>query len=691
MMRDLIPYPFPALIRRMFRELAQDEAVFDLPASKFFLGDPERDLSVRFHGHRASSPIGPAAGPQTQLAQNLVLSWLGGCRIHELKTVQVLDELVIPRPCIDMRTVGLNAEWSQELKLPESLDEYVKGAMLIEMLRSSDAVELEPGFDDVIYDMSVGYDLTGIRSESVEAFLGGMRDATAIVDRLRREIPAGFAPLRDLDYRTALADTLTLSTFHGCPPQEIESIIDHLLHQGIHCVIKFNPTLLGPEETRRLLHEVMGYTDLEVPDTAFANDTRWDQAVAMVERLRATADDLGLGLGVKFSNTLIVRNTGGFLAPDESEVYLSGAPLHVLAMNLVGRWRERFGDSLPISFAAGIDRANVADAVSMGLTPITVCSDLLKPQGYARAEGYHRELVRRMDAVGADSIDRFVLKAHGMAAAALEKAGLGPDDSRHADVLRALDEGGDPRVAAGEALFGRWVSEARLLNTRHVVEAVTANPRYTSERNSRPPKKIGSRLELFDCISCDKCIPVCPNDANFLFVPVQEEIPVVKLYKQGTHWEWRQEDVIALSEKHQIANFADFCNECGNCDVFCPEDGGPYVLKPRFFGSEEAWRADSGDGFHVERVPGEDRVLGRFNGTEYHLRVAKGWHTFTRGEDLLITFKDYDPQGTVEGAAPEEVVDLTWCHIMDCVRQGVLRDDRVNYVNTLAVTATEDE
>ena len=119
---------------------------------------------MTFHGHRASTPLGPAAGPQSQMAQNLVLSWLAGCRIMELKTVQILDELEIPRPCIDMQTVGYNVEWSQELKLEESLEEYVKGSMLIEMLRASGVVPMAGGFDDVVYDMSVGYDLAGIKT-----------------------------------------------------------------------------------------------------------------------------------------------------------------------------------------------------------------------------------------------------------------------------------------------------------------------------------------------------------------------------------------------------------------------------------------------------------------------------------------------------------------------------------------------
>ena len=114
-MAHLVPVPFPVLVRRMLRELDEREAIFDLPARRFVLGQNGRNLSVRFHGRTAGTPFGPAAGPNTQLAQNIVLSWLAGGRIVELKTVQINDRLTIPRPCIDMQTVGYNVEWSQEL------------------------------------------------------------------------------------------------------------------------------------------------------------------------------------------------------------------------------------------------------------------------------------------------------------------------------------------------------------------------------------------------------------------------------------------------------------------------------------------------------------------------------------------------------------------------------------------------
>ena len=74
------------------------------------------------------------------MAQNVVLSWLAGSRILELKTVQINDRLTIPRPCIDATNVGYNVEWSQELRLAESLREYVAGSMLVDMLRAESGV-----------------------------------------------------------------------------------------------------------------------------------------------------------------------------------------------------------------------------------------------------------------------------------------------------------------------------------------------------------------------------------------------------------------------------------------------------------------------------------------------------------------------------------------------------------------------
>jgi putative selenate reductase len=156
------------------------------------------------------------------MAQNLLLSYAAGGRVMELKTVQVNDRLVIGRPCIDANNVGYNIEWSQELLVDQSLREYVAGSMLIEMFRHGHNL-LGDG-TQVIYDMSIGYDLAGIRGEKVQRFIDSMRDASKIVDDLRSRIPRQFTAARQLDYPASLSQSVTLSTFHGCPANEIERI-----------------------------------------------------------------------------------------------------------------------------------------------------------------------------------------------------------------------------------------------------------------------------------------------------------------------------------------------------------------------------------------------------------------------------------------------------------------------------------
>ena len=101
-------------------------------------------MSVPHAGTRAANPIGPAAGPHTQLAQNIALGWLAGARIFELKTIQANDRLSLSRPCIDMATIGYNTEWSQELPLDASLREYVKASMIVEILGPGDVRRAGP-------------------------------------------------------------------------------------------------------------------------------------------------------------------------------------------------------------------------------------------------------------------------------------------------------------------------------------------------------------------------------------------------------------------------------------------------------------------------------------------------------------------------------------------------------------------
>src|SRR2546430_8438192 len=298
-MADLRPVGLATLAARAFEELERNGSIFDLPRRSFVL-EPGHHVAV--HGRRVGAPLGPAAGPHTQLAQNIVSSWLAGGRVVELKTVQVLDRVKIARPCIDARTVGYNVEWSQELSLEQSRAEYAKASMLIELLAHRFGVE-----PAVLFDVSVGYDFAGIASERVVGFLRGMIDARSTIDSLRDQLPRRF---RDFDFTTNIANSVTLSTFHGCPPDEIERIADFLMAElGLDLAIKLNPTLLGETAVNGILHDRLGYADVIVPATAFGNDPAFDA----IPRIQRRAEEVGRGFAVNLTNTLVVENRRGTL------------------------------------------------------------------------------------------------------------------------------------------------------------------------------------------------------------------------------------------------------------------------------------------------------------------------------------------------------------------------------------------
>ncbi len=680
---ELAPYPFGALVRRMFRELDARRSIFDLPLRRAVLGVDGRDVSVWLHGRRAATPFGPAAGPHSQLAQNIVLSWLAGGRVIELKTVQVRDDLTIPRPCIDMATVGYNVEWSQELRVEQSLEEYVKALVLIRLLVESGRLPLATDFDDTVMDLSVGYDLAGLQSPKIEAFLHGIGDIRSRSERLRRDIPADWAPLRDVPLPERLTGSVTLSTFHGCPPGEIAAMALHLMRaHGLHVVVKLNPTLLGPRETRVLLHDVLGYRDLRVPDHAFTDDTSWDQMLALADTLTREARSQGLGFGLKLTNTLIVENHRSFFPAGTREMYLSGPPLHVLAIELLRRVRRALGPELPLSFSAGVDATNFPDVVALGLVPVTVCTDFLKPGGYGRGLAYFHRLGERMDASGVSSLGDFVIKAFGHGAAALAAVSLEPDERRAAEA--ALLAGTPLRAGVGDVQYRQWQRHAAALNIETYADRVVADARYHAASHAKTPRKIGRHLHLFDCLTCDKCVPVCPNDAVFTFVVPRTEWIRVKLTQDDAGWRREEDGVLRIAEKHQIGIYADFCNDCGNCDVFCPEDGGPQWCKPLFFGSETAWRrAAPIDGFVVSREDGRDIVLGRFRGRDLRLEVAEHLVRYS-GPGFDVSFDEDDPETSIRGHAdPGVAVELVHVHVMLALLRALNAPGAVNYVNCL--------
>jgi putative selenate reductase len=340
------------------------------------------------------------------MAQNIVAAWLCGARYIELKTVQTLDELDVPKPCIDMEDEGYNVEWSQELRIHESLEEYVRAWVLIHALhRKLGFPGRSPG---TVFNLSVGYDLDGIHQPNMQRYLDEVADAGAHIDALVDRLATFYPEASDLEIPRQLSDNVTLSTMHGCPPDEIESISAYLMKErGLHTYVKCNPTLLGPERVRGLLNEDLGYRDVVVPDAAFEHDLGWSDAVPMLANLRHIGRACDLEFGVKLSNTLEVENFRPVFDSREKMMYLSGRPLHAITVNLAEMLTEEFRGELAMSFSAGANCFNATDLLATGMQTVTSCSDLLKSGGYLRLLQYIEELDNAMTAAGANSLAEF--------------------------------------------------------------------------------------------------------------------------------------------------------------------------------------------------------------------------------------------------------------------------------------------
>lgn len=95
------------------------------------------------------------------------------------------------------------------------------------------------------------------------------------------------------------------------------------------------------------------------------------------------------------------------------------------------------------------------------------------------------------------------------------------------------------------------------------------------------------------CLACDKvcevCVDVCPNRAN---VSIACGGAVADAAAGAS-----ASGCAAFVQSHQVLHLDGLCNECGNCGVFCPTAGNPYLDKLTLFGSEEGFEDSKNRGF----------------------------------------------------------------------------------------------
>ncbi|MCT4713340.1 putative selenate reductase subunit YgfK [Enterobacteriaceae bacterium H11S18] len=399
-MSDIMrPIPFSELLHRMFAEYAANRSIFGIPETEFYLRDPSRQLTI--FGETCDTPVGPAAGPHTQLAQNIITSWLTGGSFIELKTVQILDRLELEKPCIDAEDEAFNTEWSTEFTLLKAWDEYTKAWFALWLLEEIFTPRHQQAGRSFIFNMSVGYNLEGITQPPMQKFIDEMMDASgnAKFALYREELkawvsseafisPMGLQSRRNdfiaLPERipSTMVKGVTLSTMHGCPPEEIESICSYMLtEKKLHTFVKLNPTLLGYTRVREIL-DGCGFDYIGLKEASFDHDLKLETALEMLQRLMAQGKAVGREFGVKLTNTLGAINHKGRL-PGE-EMYMSGRALYPLSINVAATLSRAFEGRLPISYSGGASQFNIVDIFATGIHPITMATDLLKPGGYLR-------------------------------------------------------------------------------------------------------------------------------------------------------------------------------------------------------------------------------------------------------------------------------------------------------------------
>ena len=285
---------------------------------------------------------------------------------------------------------------------------------------------------------------------------------------------------------------------------------------------------------------------------AFAADLKFERAVQMITRLEKFAASRGREFGIKLTNTLVVGNERGVMPG--AQMYLSGKPLHVMAVTLL----DRLTEAVPGKFRLG----NVRRARTGGLQ----C-------------GYRQGQPGRGRVAGPDPGDHLQrpaetgrVRPHGPGAA---QAGQDHESRGHD---RACGSSNQDRSQGGRSRSPRFGAGGRAASG-HAKEGAAP---YSLAATGKPLRQVDTKLRMFDCVACTNCVSVCPNDA-FFQVPSKE-----------------RED---LEARAQYLVLAELCNDCGNCTTFCPEEGAPHLIKPRLFTDPVAWESAGRQGFLLNRTP----------------------------------------------------------------------------------------
>ena len=431
------PMSIGHLMHWIMSEYEQKKSIFGIEK----IVKHENGQALPIYEEKIESPFGPAAGPNSQLAQNIVAAYVAGSRFFELKTVQVMDgadlAACINRPCIIAGDECYNCEWSTELYVLQAFAEYVKAWVACKLI----AKEYNLGDPDAfVFNMSVGYDLEGIKSPKVDKYINDMIEAkdTEVFKECINWALEHVNEFKNVDEEyirnisSNVSNSITESTLHGCPPAEIERIATYLItEKHLNTFIKCNPTLLGYEYARKRL-DGLGFDYIAFDDHHFVEDLQWADAVPMLHRLYDLCQEKGLEFGVKITNTFPVDVTRNELP--SNEMYMAGRALFPLSIHVARLLTDEFQGKLRISYSGGATIENIKELFEAGIWPITMATNILKPGGYQRMSQIADELMEcGSERFSGVNVAALAAIDDGVEAKAMYKKPVKPLPERHVD------------------------------------------------------------------------------------------------------------------------------------------------------------------------------------------------------------------------------------------------------------------
>ena len=312
----LTPVPFGRLVYSILKEHMRRGTIFGIHRS-YHAG---KDRTYRIFGRKLETPVGPVAGPHTQLAQNIAAAYVAGARFFSLKPIWPSED-----------------EASDGLPTQDAFNEYIKAWFLLHIMAWEYGYGAADGFR---FGLSVDCDLKKIQTKDMDDFIEGMKDASQTFM---------FRACRDWLLCHA-------HSFQHVTKEQIQSISPHLCN-AVTLVIQPDCPVEEIEETAayvltgKALHTYLTYWEIS------------ETYESMIRRLMAVAEGQGLTLGVQ-------------LIPKDK--------VSLVSMDVAKKMAADFQGTLPISYSGDIDISTIGPLVQTGIWPVLVSTTLFKPGGYAR-------------------------------------------------------------------------------------------------------------------------------------------------------------------------------------------------------------------------------------------------------------------------------------------------------------------